>query len=297
MPPVLRGRLTTLATIDFVELECAPFKDVFGYDMCHRSLTYRVRCLLDGMEYLAAHVATGDADQFPQTSWQWVHLMHPNMMCAYALAVDTTGPNTFLIMDVPEATLKGLETYLVSQGLCFPEHYLWKVAQQLSSVIMHAEKQGLAFFKFDLKDVYLVGDRLMLDNGLTGKSWVDAVPSLHNVSASSVQVADKKDNHRAAEAICSNASMVRLGLVLTKLASIALVDRRPGSGDWQCPFLGGLVATVPEGPTTYSSNFFDLLVLLHSTNPPSVSAVRAEAADMVAALAATGFTGAGFPQS
>ncbi|CAN8000490.1 unnamed protein product [Ixodes hexagonus] len=299
LPPLIRKQLTSLETDDFVEVECAPFRDIFDFNMYHRALTYRVTCPLDGCEYMAAHAGTFDSSRPSDGFWQWVQLSHPNLMCVYALARDAKTANVFLVMDIPEATLKRLEIFLVSQGLCFPEYFLWKVARQLSSVIMYVEDQGLAFGRFDLKNVYIVGDKLLLDNKLTWKSWVDSFSFRNRVQ--SIFLGDKVNigGHYEVQANSpSNASVVCLGFVLTKLASIALVDRRPSVGlgnggggggmSGKIPFFDGFDPLVPEGPVTYSSELFDLLVALHSTNPPTLATIHAKAVEMMGLLAAKG---------
>ncbi|CAN8009533.1 unnamed protein product [Ixodes pacificus] len=294
LPPFIRRQLTSLETEDFVEVECAPFRDIFDFNMYHRALTYRVTCPLDGCEYMAAHVGTSDSSRLTIGFWQWVQLAHPNLMCVYALAQDAQTANLFLIMDTPEATLKRLEIFLVSHGLCFPEYFLWKVARQLSSVIMYVEGQGLSFGRFDLKNVYIVQDRLLLDNKLTWKSWVDSFSFRNRVQ--SIFLGDKISvgGHYEIQANSpSSTSVVCLGFVLTKLASIALVDRRPSVGiangggiSGKMPFFDGFDPLVPEGPVTYSSDLFDLLVALHSTNPPTLAALHAKAVEMMAQLVA-----------
>lgn len=292
LPPLIRRKLTSLRTEDFYEVECAPFRDMFDLNMYHRALTYRVKCPLDGGEYMAAHVGTCDATELSDVFWQWVELAHPNLMCVYALALDVNTANVFLIMDIPEATLKRLEIFLVSQGLCFPEYFLWKVAKQLSSVIMHVEERGLTFGRFDLKNVYVVRDNLLLDNKLTWKSWVDTF-SLRN-RVQSIFLGDKINiggHYELQTNSPSSASVVCLGFVLTKLASIAIVDRRatatatPRIGG-KIPFLDGFDPMIPEGPVTYSSDLFDILVALHSTNPPPLATIYAKAVEMMAMLKA-----------
>lgn len=299
LPPLIRRRLTTLSTQDFLEIESAPFKDMFDFHMYHRALTYRVRCALDGGEYMAAHAGTCNSVQLSNEDfWQWVELAHPNLMCVYALALDADTSNVFLIMEMPDATLKRLEIFLVSQGLCFPEYFLWKVAEQLSSVIMYVEERQLSFGRFDLKNVYLVRDRLHLDNKLTWKSCVDASPIRNRVQ--SIFLGDKVNigGHYELQANSpSSASVMCLGFVLTRLASIALTERKPTSTSTDISglaaspkmrseglFFDGFEPAMPEGPITYSSDLFDLLVSLHSTNLPPLSAIHAKAVEMMALI-------------
>lgn len=299
LPPLIRRRLTTLSTQDFLEIESAPFKDMFDFHMYHRALTYRVRCVLDGGEYMAAHAGTCNSVQLSNEDfWQWVELAHPNLMCVYALALDTDTSNVFLIMEMPDATLKRLEIFLVSQGLCFPEYFLWKVAEQLSSVIMYVEERQLSFGRFDLKNVYLVRDRLHLDNKLTWKSCVDASPIRNRVQ--SIFLGDKVNigGHYELQANSpSSASVMCLGFVLTRLASIALTERKSTSTSTDISglvaspkmrseglFFDGFEPAMPEGPITYSSDLFDLLVSLHSTNLPPLSAIHAKAVEMMALI-------------
>lgn len=291
LPPFVRRQLTSLETDDFVEVECAPFRDIFDFNMYHRALTYRVTCPLDGCEYMAAHAGTFDQLRSSNDFSRWVQLAHPNLMCVYALAQDAKTANVFLIMDVPEATLKRLEIFLLSHGLCFPEYFLWKVAHQLSSVAMYVEDQGLSFGWFDLKNVYVVQDKLVLDNKLTWKSWVD---SFRN-RVQSIYLGDKI-NIRSQETQAnspSSASVVCLGFVLTKLASIAFVDRRPSVGigfgggiSGKMSFFDGFDPPVPDSQVTYSSDLFDLLVALHSTNAPTLATIHAKAVEMMAKLLA-----------
>lgn len=302
LPPLLKRRLTSLSTQDFVEVESAPFRDIFDFHMYHRALTYRVQCPLDGGEYMAAHAGTcSESEQLPDSFWQWVELAHPNLMCVYALALDADTSNVFLIMDMPDATLKRLEIFLVSQGLCFPEYFLWKVAAQLSSVIMHVEERQLSFGRFDLKNVYAVRDSVHLDNKLTWKSCIDAAPIRNRIQ--SIFLGDKINigGHYELQANSpSSASVMCLGFVLTRLASIALVDRRPpvanvlGLGNTEAAsklcggalFFDGFRPCMPEGPVTYSSDLFDLLVSLHSTNLPPLTAIHAKAVEMMTLIMA-----------
>ncbi|KAG0436047.1 hypothetical protein HPB47_018170, partial [Ixodes persulcatus] len=144
LPPFIRRQLTSLETEDFVEVECAPFRDIFDFNMYHRALTYRVTCPLDGCEYMAAHVGTSDSSSSSIGFWRWVQLAHPNLMC------------------------------------------------------------------------------------LTWKSWVDSFSFRNRVQ--SIFLGDKISvgGHYEIQANSpSSTSVVCLGFVLTKLASIALVDRRP----------------------------------------------------------------------
>lgn len=302
LPPIIRRRLTTLSTQDFVEIECAPFTDIFDSNMYHRALTYRVRCSLDGGEYMAAHANSPLAADFRQ----WVDMVHANLMCVYALAMDSS--NLFLIMDVPEATLKRLEVFLVSQGLCFPEYFLWKVAAQLSSVIGYIEERQLSFGRFDRKNVYVIQDRVLMDNKLTWKSCVDSSSIQNRVQ--SIVLGDKVSlgGHYELQANSpSKASVMCLGFVLTRLASIALVDRKkqqqppsscptnvidPGTAPPKMlndiPVFDGFKPRVPEGALTYSSDLFDLLASLHSTNLPSLAAIHAKAVEMMTRIAGKG---------
>lgn len=302
LPPLIRQRLTILSTQDFVEIESAPFKDMFDFHMYHRALTYRVRCTVDGGEYMATHTGTCNSVQHnSEAFWQWVELAHPNLMCVYALALDADTSNVFLIMEIPDATLKRLEIILASQGLCFPEYFLWKVAEQLSSVIMYVEERQLSFGRFDLKNVYLVGDRLHLDNKLTWKSCVDASPIRNRVQSIFLGDMVNIGGHYELQANSpSSASVMCLGFVLTRLASIALTDRKTSSTSTDISVLGtppskmrddvlffdGFRPAVPEGPTTYSSDLFDMLVSLHSTNLPPLSAIHAKAVEMMALIMA-----------
>ncbi|KAH6925611.1 hypothetical protein HPB50_007992 [Hyalomma asiaticum] len=301
LPPLIRHDLTILSTQDFVEIESAPFKDMFDFHMYHRAPTYRVRCTVDGGEYMATHAGTCNSVQHnSEAFWQWVELAHPNLMCVYALALDADTSNVFLIMEIPDATLKRLEIILACKGLCFPEYFLWKVAEQLSSVIMYVEERQLSFGRFDLKNVYLVGDRLHLDNKLTWKSCVDASPIRNRVQSIFLGDMVNIGGHYELQANSpSSASLMCLGFVLTRLASIALTDRRTSStftgmsgletsfkinGD--VLFFDGFRPAVPQGPTTYSSDLFDLLVSLHSTNLPPLSAIHAKAVEMMALIMA-----------
>lgn len=303
LPPIIRRRLTTLSTQDFVEIECAPFTDIFDCNMYHRALTYRVRCSLDGGEYMAAHAGSSFVADFRQ----WVDTAHANIMCVYALAMDAS--NLFLIMDVPEATLKRLELFLVSQGLCFPEYFLWKVAAQLSSVLRYAEERRLSFGRFDRKNVYVVRNRVLMDNKLTWKSCVDSSPLQSRVQ--SILLGDKVSlgGHYELQANSpSKTSVMCLGFVLTRLASIALVDRRkqqqqppspcptnvidPGAVPPKMrndiPVFDGFKPRVPEGALTYSPDLFDLLASLHSTNLPPLAAIHAKAVEMMTLIAGKG---------
>ncbi|KAL3242174.1 hypothetical protein MRX96_021451, partial [Rhipicephalus microplus] len=275
LPPLIRRRLTTLSTQDFLEIESAPFKDMFDFHMYHRALTYRVRCTLDGGEYMAAHAGTCNSVQLSNEDfWQWVELAHPNLMCVYALALDADTSNVFLIMEMPDATLKRLEIFLVSQGLCFPEYFLWKVAEQLSSVIMYVEERQLSFGRFDLKNVYLGVQSIFLGDKVN-------IGGHYELQANSP----------------SSASVMCLGFVLTRLASIALTERKSTSTSTDISglvaspkmrseglFFDGFEPAMPEGPITYSSDLFDLLVSLHSTNLPPLSAIHAKAVEMMALI-------------
>lgn len=311
LPPILRRRLTTLKAKNFVEVDCAPFMDTFGCFIYHRALAYRVRCSLDGGEYMATHGGICSLTQLAQDfrRWQWVDLMHANIMCIYAVAFDKHTSNLFVIMDVPETTLEGLEVALVSHGLCFPEHFLWKVAQQLASAIMYVEERQLSFGRFDRKNVYVIQNRILMDNKLTWKSTMDTSP--HQNRVQSVMLADKVSTGGHYELQASSPSRVSvkcLGNVLTRLAGIGLVDRKkqepspvdiPTTVDPSVappkvldtlPVFDGFKPTVPEGSLTYSRDLLDLLASFHTTNLPPLTAVHAKAVDMMSSIAAASAT-------
>ncbi|KAH6945759.1 hypothetical protein HPB50_009801 [Hyalomma asiaticum] len=302
LPPLLRRHLTILSTRDFVELECAPFLDMFDIYMYHRALTYRVRCTVDGAEYMATHVGTCDSMQDNNEAfWQWVELSHPNLMCAYAVALDVDTSNVFLITELPDATLKRLENILGSQVLCFPEYFLWKVTQQLSSVIMYIEERQLSLGRFNLKDIYLVRDRLHLDNKLMMKSCIDASPIRNRVQSIFLGDTMNIGGHCARQSNSpSSASVKYLGLVLMRLASIAMTDLNTSSTSTDISepgmpssrmrddvlFFDGFRPASPEGLEKYSSDFLDLLGSLNSKNQPPLSAIHGKAVEMMALIMA-----------
>ncbi|KAH9379644.1 hypothetical protein HPB48_009392 [Haemaphysalis longicornis] len=192
---IMRRRLTTLEAKNCVEVDCAPFVDTCGYFIYHRTLAYRVRCSLDGSEYMATYGGTCSLMQLAQDiwRWQWVYVMHENIMCIYALVLQKRTSNIFATTDVPQMTQEGLEIVLVMRGLCFPEPFLCEVAQKITSAIMYVEER-LSFGRCERKIIYVNQKRILIDNKLTWKSNVDTSP--HQNSAQSVILGDKVSNFR-----------------------------------------------------------------------------------------------------
>ncbi|KAH9360587.1 hypothetical protein HPB48_008647 [Haemaphysalis longicornis] len=307
LPSIMRHRLVTLKAKNFFEVDCAPFVDKFGCLIYNRTLTYRVRCSLDGSEYMATYGGACSLMQLAQDfwRWQWVNVMHENIMCIYALALEKRTSNLFAIMDVPEMTLEGLEDVLVLHGLCFPEHFLWKVAQQITSALMYVEERQLSFGRFDRKNIYIIQSKILMDNKLTWKSNVDTSPHLNCVQ--SVILGDKASIGGRYELLANSPSHVSvkwLGIVLSRLAGSGLVDRTrqpPPPVDLETtvgpsavpsemldgiPVFDGFKPTAPEGSSTYSRDLWDLLSSFHTTKLPPLGAVHAKAVNMMASIAA-----------
>ncbi|XP_023222100.1 uncharacterized protein LOC111623663 [Centruroides sculpturatus] len=168
LPNLLLRYLTTLSTDEFEELECAPFTDMFDLHFYHRALTYRVRCKLDCNEYLATY----DSDFFPRKDnrSKWMEVVHKYVMSVYAIVVDEPTGNQFYLLDTPTANLESIRGVMLKSKIVLPEDHLWKLVHQLSTALIYLSSTGVDYGSFSLDNLYMVGQRLVLENGLTKKN-------------------------------------------------------------------------------------------------------------------------------
>ncbi|XP_076316244.1 uncharacterized protein LOC143228776 [Tachypleus tridentatus] len=176
LPAFLVQYLSSFTTDDFEEIECAPFTDLFNLNFYHRALTYRVRCRLDGQEYLAAY---GTAFQqlnetYDEERQRWIKIFHKHLMCVYAEITDESTGNNFFLLDVPQATLEHVHALMFSCGLTIPEGQLWELSYQLSSILLHILSCGLHYGPFGLDNIFMVGNIVVLENELTRKSRIES---------------------------------------------------------------------------------------------------------------------------
>ncbi|XP_022255729.1 uncharacterized protein LOC111088863 [Limulus polyphemus] len=177
LPKLLVKYLFNLTTNDFEGIECAPFIDTFNLTFYHRALTYRVRCQLDDQIYLATYGngAHHSRDSCEQSRRSWVKIRHRHIMCVYAEVTDESTGNDFYLLDIPQTTLEHVHALMFSCGLTIPESQLWELAYQLSSALLHMLSHGLHYGPFGLDNIFMIGNTIALENGLTRKSRIESL--------------------------------------------------------------------------------------------------------------------------
>lgn len=172
LPNPLIFYLTTLTTENFDEIDCAPFGDVFGLNFFHRALTYKVHCLFDDNEYLATHASWSlDSKHEKDDVQKWVRLQHDNVMCIYAFVEDTVTNNVFYLFDYPQLCLKQLSVVVAKSDEVLPEAFVWRLLADLGSAAQNILNCGIHYPPFGLHNAFIVGEKLVLENGVTRKSW------------------------------------------------------------------------------------------------------------------------------
>lgn len=172
--PLLRF-LRSFSTEDFVEMDCAPLVDMFELNFYHRAMTYKVRSKYDRCEYVATHGFTAGHDDRPRERARereaWMHGRgHEHLMLVCGSVTDHETGNVFYLLPVPQVSLEHVQRMLFKSRMTVPEIELWKLAHHLSSALLHVQALGLCYGAFGLDNIFLVDDKIVLENELTRKS-------------------------------------------------------------------------------------------------------------------------------
>lgn len=170
LPKRLLRYITDLTTADFEKIECAPFSDAFSFNFLHRALTYRVVCLLDGLEYMITYgYSPVEKLKLKTDHKQWVKIQHENVMCICATVRDPSTDNIFYVYDQPRISLDQMWTVFCTRNQSLPDTFFWRVTSDLCEALKFILKNGLQYSHFWLDNIFIVDDRLVLENGLMRK--------------------------------------------------------------------------------------------------------------------------------
>ncbi|KAK7078980.1 hypothetical protein SK128_002388, partial [Halocaridina rubra] len=99
--------------------------------------------------------------------WFWVD--HPHIMSIWGVVYDDVTSNAFYLLDTPIATLDQIQTRLTACGCSVPEELVWTVVYQVGSALLHMLSSGLFYTPLALDNIFLLRDRLALENMLSKK--------------------------------------------------------------------------------------------------------------------------------
>lgn len=170
LPKRLLRYIADLTTADFEKIECAPFSDAFSFNFLHRALTYRVVCLRDGLEYMITYgYSPAEKPKLKNEHKNWVKIQHKNVMCICATVRDTSTENVFYVYDQPQISLDQMWTVFCDRNQLVPETFFWRLTADLCEALKYILKNGLQYSHFWLDNIFIVEDRLVLENGLMRK--------------------------------------------------------------------------------------------------------------------------------
>lgn len=170
LPKRLLRYIADLTTADFEKIECAPFSDIFSFNFLHRALTYRVVCVPDGFEYMMTY-GYSPVEKFKLESEHndWVKIQHKNVMCICATVRDPSTDNVFYVYDQPRISLDQMWAVFCDRNQSVPETFFWRVTSDLCEALKYILVNGLQYSHFWLDNIFIVEDRLVLENGLMRK--------------------------------------------------------------------------------------------------------------------------------
>lgn len=170
LPKRMLRYVSELTTADFEKIECAPFCDAFSFNFLHRALTYRVVCLRDGMEYMITYgYSPVEKLKLKPEHKKWVKIQHNNVMCICATVTDPTTENVFYVYDQPRISLDQMWTVFCDRNQPVPDAFFWRVTADLCEALKFILRNGLRYSHFWLDNIFVVEDRLVLENGLMRK--------------------------------------------------------------------------------------------------------------------------------
>lgn len=170
LPKPLLRFVADLTTADFEKIECAPFSDAFSLNFLHRALTYRVVCLCDGLEYMITYgYCPVEKPKLQSDQKEWVKIQHKNVMSICATVTDMSTNNVFYVYDRPHLSLDQMWTVFCSRKQPFPDLFFRRVVADLCEGLEFILRNGLQYDHFWLDNVFIVEDRLVLENALMRK--------------------------------------------------------------------------------------------------------------------------------
>ncbi|XP_015927988.1 uncharacterized protein [Parasteatoda tepidariorum] len=173
LPKRLAQYITELTTMDFEQIECAPFCDIFSLNFFHRALTYRVMCLRDGQEYMISYGYSPVEDlKLIYSHEKWVQAQHKNIMCICATVKDLTTENVFYVYDQPYASLEQLWNVFCNRNQMIPDIFFIRLTTDVCEALRYILLQGLRYNCFGLDNIFVVHDRLVIENGLMRKKTI-----------------------------------------------------------------------------------------------------------------------------
>lgn len=170
LPKRLLRYIAELSTADFEKIECAPFSDAFSFNFLHRALTYRVICLHDGLEYMITYgYSPVEKLKLKSEHKKWVEIQHNNIMCICATVTDTSTENVFYVYDQPRISLDQMWTVFCDKNEQVPDAFFLRVTADLCEALKFILRKRLQYSHFWLDNMFIVEDRLVLENGLMRK--------------------------------------------------------------------------------------------------------------------------------
>lgn len=178
-PRAVSRILSTIGAGECEALGAAPLTDVFAQPFFHRAITWRVTCCLDRQPYLTTYAATNAIHGYcvPWGEWHWLGwaadawfwVDHAHIMSVWGVVYDDVTSNAFYLLDTPIATLDQIQTRLTACGCSVPEELVWTVVYQVGSALLHMLTAGLPYTPLALDNIFLLRDRLALENMLSRK--------------------------------------------------------------------------------------------------------------------------------
>lgn len=178
-PRAVSRLVSTVAASECESLGAAPLTDVFAQPFFHRAVTWRVTCCLDRQPYLTTYAATSAIHGYcvPWGGWHWLGwsadawfwVDHQHVMSVWGVVYDDVTGNAFYLLDTPIATLDQIQTRLTACGSSVPEELVWTVVYQVGAALLHVLHAGLPYTPLALDNIFLLRDRIALENMLSRK--------------------------------------------------------------------------------------------------------------------------------
>ncbi|XP_045102403.1 uncharacterized protein LOC123498920 [Portunus trituberculatus] len=178
-PRAVSRLVSTVAASECESLGAAPLTDVFAQPFFHRAVTWRVTCCLDRQPYLTTYAATSAIHGYcvPWGGWHWLGwsadawfwVDHQHVMSVWGVVYDDVTGNAFYLLDTPIATLDQIQRRLTACGSSVPEELVWTVVYQVGAALLHMLRAGLPYTPLALDNVFLLRDRIALENMLSRK--------------------------------------------------------------------------------------------------------------------------------
>ncbi|KAG8201415.1 hypothetical protein JTE90_024288 [Oedothorax gibbosus] len=165
LPKRLWKHIAELSTADLKLIECAP-TDAFNGYFFYKALTYKVLCLCDEQQYMVTYGYSKNGEVKKKADHdQWVKIRHKNFLSVYATVTDESTQNVFYIYDQPHTSLEELWEKICEKQIPVPDAFFIRLTSDLYEALLFLISKGLQRREFCLHNIYIMNDRLVLENG------------------------------------------------------------------------------------------------------------------------------------